>query len=214
MTTGDSVVAAYRELLEQLDRWFQATRNRHPGVIPCRSGCTACCHGPFDISSADVLLVRAGVKSLPLDRQRDVRHRAERQVAMMQEAEPGWDGEFAITDIGDERFDAVAERMKGEPCPCLDDDGACMIYQDRPLVCRTMGLPMDAANHRIIENACPIQEQFPGYAALAPRFFDLESLESAEAGCLEAAAVELFGTPLRSDFETTIAGAITRMADG
>ena len=208
MITESPVVEAYRELLEQLDRWFQAVREQHPGVIPCRPGCTACCHGPFDISAADVLLVRAGVQSLSGEQQGDVRNRADVLMALMRQAEPGWDGR-AIADIGEDRFDALAERVADEPCPCLDDSGACLIYQHRPLVCRTMGLSMHTREARVLDNACPIQDQFPEYAALAPQPFDLESLEEVEVACLEGASIELFGSPLRGNYETTIAGAIT-----
>lgn len=45
--------AAYAQLLARLDQWFAAGRAAG-GVVPCRGGCTACCHGPFDISVADV----------------------------------------------------------------------------------------------------------------------------------------------------------------
>jgi Fe-S-cluster containining protein len=126
----------------------------------------------------------------------------------MREAEPGWDG-GAIGDIGEDRFDALADRLADAPCPCLDEDGACLIYQYRPLVCRTMGLSMQTRGDRIIENACPIQDRFPAYATMAPQPFDLERLEAVELACLEGASVELSGSPLRGNYETTIAGAIT-----
>lgn len=201
------LVPAYRELLEQLDRWFVAVREQRPGVIPCRPGCAACCHGPFDISAADVLLLRAGVQSLPEEQRRAVRQRADALVTLIRKEEPGWDG-GAIGDIGEDRFDVLAEKLADEPCPCLDESGACLIYQHRPLVCRAMGLPMRTRGNRVIENACPIQDQFPAYAMMPPQPFDLESLEAVESACLEAASVELFGSPLRSDYETTIAAAI------
>ena len=149
--------------------------------------------------------MRAGFQSLADAQQRDVRDRSSMLLAMMRQAEPAWDGDYAIADIGEERFDEIAERLAEEPCPFLDDAGACLIYAYRPLVCRTMGLPMLAREHRIIDNACPIQQQFPEYAALAPQPFDLESLETVESACNEAASVDLFGSPLRCDYETTIA---------
>jgi hypothetical protein len=114
-TVGDAVqvAAAYRALLEQLDGWFAGARERAGDIVPCRTGCTACCHGPFD------------------------------------------------TPTG-----------------------------------------------RTIENACPIPEQFPGYAALAPAPFELEQFEQAEAMALADAAIELFGSAAYHDFETFIAAAV------
>jgi len=60
----------------------------------------------------------------------------------------------------------------------------------------------------LIENACPIQEEFPGYAALPPQAFDLEALELEEIECQRAAARRLFGDAGREGYETTIAAAI------
>nr|MBA3497477.1 hypothetical protein [Gemmatimonadales bacterium] len=61
---------------------------------------------------------------------------------------------------------------------------------------------------RVIENACPIQDRFPEYAALAPVPFELEALEEVEAKCLRAAALRRFGDAERQDFETVIAAAV------
>lgn len=61
---------------------------------------------------------------------------------------------------------------------------------------------------RLIENACPIQEQFPAYAALAPQPFDLEALELEEIECQRAAARRLLGDAGQDDYETTISAAI------
>jgi hypothetical protein len=61
---------------------------------------------------------------------------------------------------------------------------------------------------RLIENACPIQDSFPPYAALPPEPFDLESLELEEVECQRAAARRLFGDAGREGYETTIAAAI------
>lgn len=202
----------YMELLKQLDAWFDAARGLHPGVVPCRSGCTACCYGPFDINVADVLLLREGLETLPDEARQDVTNRAGVLLEMMRQLEPGWTGDYDIQAIGDDRFDRLADRLAGEPCPLLGDDGACAVYPHRPLVCRMIGLPMDAAAGRVIENACPIQDRFPGYAALPAIPFDLDTFETIEAARLEAASVQLFGTPERAGYETTLAAAIVRLS--
>jgi Fe-S-cluster containining protein len=202
----------YKELLERLDEWFQAARDRHPNVIPCRSGCTACCYGPFDINSADVLLLREGIESLSDEIRRDVTDRARVLLDLMQQLEPGWGGDYDIQAIGDDRFDALAEQLAGEPCPLLGDDGACSVYAHRPMVCRMIGLPMDAGAGRVIENECPIQDRFPGYPSLPAAPFNLDAFETIEAACLEAASVQLFGTPARAGYETTLAAAIVRFS--
>ena len=198
---------AYRALLERLDRWFDGARQT-TGVIPCRAGCSACCHGPFDITVADVELLREAVAALPPADRAEVVAQAAALLSAMTMLEPGWESPYAIADLGEERFDALTERFAEVPCPLLDEDGRCRIYRHRPLVCRLIGLSMITPTERLIENACPIQEEFPEYAALPPRPFDLEGLELEEVECQRGAARRLFGDAGREGYETTIAAAI------
>ncbi len=203
------VAGAYRDLLGTIDAWFASRSAALPGVVPCRAGCSRCCHGPFDISVADALLLRDAFHRLSPSMQAAVRGRAEGQVAKLQKMEPGWSG-TSLDGISEGRFDELAEALAEEPCPLLSEDGACLVYQDRPLICRMIGLGMVTPAGRVIENACPIAEEFPDYLVLPPQPFDLDTLEDLEVACLEAASVELFGTPTHSGFETTIAAVIVR----
>jgi Fe-S-cluster containining protein len=198
---------AYRSLLGRVDHWFGEARDR-TGVIPCRSGCSACCHGPFDITVADTELLQEGVAALsPADRA-EVVAQAGALLTAMTMGEPEWVPPYAVADLGEERFDAMIERFADQPCPLLDEAGRCRIYQHRPLVCRLIGLSMITPTERLIENACPIQDEFPAYAALAPQPFDLEALELEEIECQRAAARRLFGDAGWEGYETTIAAAI------
>jgi Fe-S-cluster containining protein len=201
-------LAAYRALLERLTAWFDQGRRDHPGRIPCRQGCTACCHGPFDISVADAELIEAGLHSLPESDWLEVRRRAEGLVSRMEALEPDWTAPHAVADLGEARFDQLTEALAAEPCPLLDPAGRCRIYDHRPLVCRLIGLGMRTPAGGIIENACPIQDQFPAYAELPPVLFDLESFEEVERACLVQAAGRRFGRPERWEHETTIAAVI------
>ncbi|HEU5041441.1 MAG TPA: YkgJ family cysteine cluster protein [Gemmatimonadales bacterium] len=203
--------AQYRALLQQLDRWMEEGRRRHPGVVPCRAGCTACCHGPFDVTVADVELIRTAVLELPAAERAAVLDRARRLLETMRALEPSWIPPYDVADLGEDRFDALTAALAAEPCPLLGDDGRCRIYQSRPLVCRLIGLPMGSRGGRVIENACPIQDRFPAYASLAPQPFALEEFESAEDACLRAAAGRVLGDPERWAYETTIAAVLATL---
>lgn len=203
---------AYRALLERLDRWFADARASRPGVVPCTGGCSACCHGPFDISVADAELVAAAVRALPDAERAEARAAAGALLARLEERMPGWQAPHDIADAGEKAFDAAGEALAAEPCPLLGPGGACRIYADRPLVCRMIGLSMLTPSGRVIENACPIQDRFPEYAALPPLLFDLEGLEEEEHASLDGAARRLFGDPARRGYETTIAAAVVNFA--
>lgn len=201
----DPAATQYQQLLERLDRWFAETSARHPGVIPCRAGCTACCHGPFDISVADVRLLREGLALLPPEVRQQVRLRGEALLTRMRELEPEWTAPYDVRSLDEERFDLLTEALADVPCPLLDDAGACLVYAHRPLVCRLIGLPMMTAEGELLENGCPIQEEFPVYASLSPQLFDLGALNDAEEPLLEACAGD--DDP---GFETIIAAVVSK----
>jgi Fe-S-cluster containining protein len=198
----------YRQLLTRLDAWFAAARRDAAGIVPCREGCTACCHGPFDISVADAELIGEALDGMPAADRARVTERARALLARMRALQPDWSPPYAVDALGEDRFDRLTDALAAEACPLLDDTGRCGIYADRPLVCRMIGLGMRTPAGRTIENACPIQERFPGYASLAPAVFELEAFEEVELVCLGEAAARRFGDPERWGFETTIAAAI------
>ena len=207
-TGGGVTREAYRSLLHRLDEWFEGGRLASAGCVPCRGGCAACCHGPFDISVADAELVTDAVGRLPPAERADVVGRAAALLDRIRAVEPAWSAPYEIAAIGETRFDRLSDELADQPCPLLDDAGRCRIYADRPLVCRVIGLGMATRAGRVIQNACPIQDRFPGYATLPLVQFDLEEFEESEMACLQAAAVRRFGDPERWAFETTIAAAV------
>jgi Fe-S-cluster containining protein len=198
----------YPALLAEIDTWQARARTKHPGVIPCHAGCSACCHGPFDIPVADALLVRDAVRSLaPTDRA-EIGNRARAQIDRMRQMEPALAPPWDMAPLGEPRFDALVEVLEREPCPALDTAGRCRIYQHRPMICRLMGLGVRTVAGQVIENACPIQDDFPAYRRLEPQVFDMDGWDVAQEPLLASSALELFGTEERSGYETTVAGAV------
>jgi Fe-S-cluster containining protein len=157
---------------------------------------------------ADALLVRQAVSRLSDDAQSEVRRQAMALAEKFSAMEPGWKFEEGLAGISEESFDGICEALADEPCPLLDREGECRIYDDRPMICRMTGLGIVSPAGRVIENNCPIAADFPAYAALSPQPLELEALEEIEDACLEAAALALFGTPDHARLETTIAIAL------
>lgn len=197
----------YPALLARIDQWHHRVRVRFPGVVPCRAGCSACCHGPFDISVADALVVRDAVVALPARERNAVRQRALAQVTRLADAEPSFRFPWDVSRLEEARFDALVEAEADVPCPALGGSGECLIYLNRPMVCRLMGLGVEAVSGVVLENACPIQDEFPEYRALSPQQFDLEGWEREETAALRIAAERLFARGADIGYETTIAGA-------
>lgn len=194
----------YISLLTTLDTWFaDGVAAAGTGVVPCRSGCTACCHGPFDISAADAREVARGVAALPPVVASSVRERAALQLRAGSDAAPAWQAPWQTFDAGEDAFDAMCDALATWPCPALDPtSGACLIHAHRPATCRLTGLSLRTDEADILENVCPIQAQFPDYAALVATPFDLMRFE------LNAAEHDLAAME-EAWYSTTVAGAVT-----
>jgi len=63
----------------------------------------------------------------------------------------------------DEWDDALIDQLVTDfaelPCPALQPDGSCGIYQSRPITCRTMGIPNEEQG--LVQGACEIQTFVP-----------------------------------------------------
>ncbi len=198
---------SYRELLEELDRWFVgATTAAGPDVVLCRRGCAACCHGPFDISAADAQLAHEGLSRLGAPAQARLRTRAHAQAGMNLQLAPSWPAPFDVDAISDTEFDRLTEALALQPCPALGDDGACTIYDARPATCRMTGHAMRTCEGDVLENVCPILDTSPAYAMLTPAVFNLSGFED-RAEEYDALAMTQGWT------RTTVAGALLRSSE-
>lgn len=95
-------------------------------------------------------------------------------------------------DVGHRLRQRARSSRPEDPCPLLED-GGCVLYPDRPLICRTHGLPLlaGAEGERRVD-FCP--ENFHGVAALpAGAVIDLDRLNLALAGVNGLFVSERFG---------------------
>lgn len=173
------IPSQYRALLPVLDQWFaRGVAAAGPGVVPCRTGCTACCHGPFDISPADAALVAEGLARLDPAVREGVARRAAAQLQLYAQQIEGWGAPWDVDGVDEASFDGLCDALRVLPCPALSEEGGCLIYAHRPATCRMTGQAMVTDDGDVIDNVCPIQGEFPDYAALPPRPFDLHRFEA------------------------------------
>ncbi len=187
--------------LTVLDTWFHRAVAAAPGVIPCKVGCTACCHGPFDISSGDAERIAAAVATLPDVVREPLHQRARTNWEAFAALLPGITPTSDLDALPDALLDAACMAMMDAPCPALDAQGACVVHAARPVSCRLMGSGALLPSGEVLENGCPIQNDYPAYAALPPIPLDLPAVED---------ALELLDLAARQAGwrGTTVAGAI------
>jgi Fe-S-cluster containining protein len=145
-------------MIRDLDVWFKKIRETYASQMQCGKGCTACCHGLFDISLADAAEVANGFGKLSAETQASIRSRAmylQREIAGgSPHGEPPT--LFAEADV---QIDEIVDAAKSPPCPCLGSSGECLIYEHRPLACRLEGVPMVDVRDGLFADWCELNFQ-------------------------------------------------------
>lgn len=177
-------VALDQLLLGRLEEGMAEARRRGGDALRCRRGCFGCCLGPFPITEADAIRLRAGWAEL---------NEAERDVMASRAAEVV--SQLPAKEAGDWLFDREWQML---PCPALDlEAGACGLYEHRPAACRTYGpaVRLDGVDLR----HCGLN--YEGWSAEAIEAVRVE-IRTAD---VAAAAVEAMGV---GEGLTTVAGAL------
>jgi Fe-S-cluster containining protein len=120
----------YRKILERADAHFGSVMKSQPQNLQCGAGCSLCCYGLFEIGSGDVPVIAEGLEKM---------HPARRKMVIKRALEIE---QINLRECSPEEKEAYFDRTQSTPCPNLDEKGLCMMYEHRPLVCRTFGLPL------------------------------------------------------------------------
>ena len=123
----------YRKILEAADRFFARVVDEQPAQVQCGRGCSLCCYGLFEIGSGDVPVIADGLARLHPQKRKKIIRRA---VEIVEAGHPN------LRECTPEEKEAFFDRTASVACPNLSESGECLVYESRPLVCRTFGLPL------------------------------------------------------------------------
>ncbi len=138
---------SYKRILQHADEFFNSIAASQAKNVTCRRGCSLCCYGLFEIGSADVPVIADGLAALhPMRRKKIIRRAIE---IIAESRHPNLRG---CSPVDKEKF---FNRTASVPCPALSESGECQIYESRPLVCRTFGLPLREGD-RYIGDVCEL----------------------------------------------------------
>lgn len=110
------VEISYKQLVEEVDRMIAALNAKYAAHLQCRSGCSGCCHHHLSVFRVEAEALAEAVQALAPS----IRARVERQAREVSTLEAN---------------DASVQ------CPLLIND-KCAVYESRPIICRTQGLPL------------------------------------------------------------------------
>ncbi len=179
----DFILNSYQQLLEELDTWFADCVSQFPEQLECAKGCSACCRGLFEISLLDAALLQEGFAQLSNSTRKSALKKASTRLASLQQQWPQFVAPYILNRLPHNDWEEMPEDDP-TPCPLLSDNGTCLVYQHRPMLCRLHGLPnIDNSGEIFQELFCtrnflhidPLQEtklRFP-FRAFYRREFEL-----------------------------------------
>lgn len=127
------LIDSYHDLCEGFSEEFSRNRRLHGDRIQCRRGCSDCCHQLFQITEIEAAEIARGLAAMAPETVAELRERAlpyleARRALVTAKGEP-------------EAWGSLPTKGTRLPCPALKD-GACQIYEYRPLICRKFGIPL------------------------------------------------------------------------
>jgi len=146
-------------LFDKTARWFERVNTFLLESLPCTQGCSGCCVGLFPVTILDQQEIQRGLRRLPDVQRKRIERTAAEQVTALTVAAPQLNTNRFIDQWVEEDIDQVIERFEAWPCPALELDGTCGLYEFRPLVCRSMGVPQD--DGVLVNGACAVQTAVP-----------------------------------------------------
>jgi Fe-S-cluster containining protein len=130
------VIQNYSKFLQLTSEQFAEAANKNK--VTCLRGCHECCSsGFFDITLLDALHLRKSLKKVPAHIRKQVVDRANAQLDALEKKGAFSRKDPLLRSLKD--IDAISRRSAKMRCPALDDNGACLIYEHRPHICRIFG---------------------------------------------------------------------------
>jgi Fe-S-cluster containining protein len=130
----------YEKLVAAADDAFERVKAAHAECVRCKEGCADCCHAVFDLTLIEALYINHRFKQKYADQEKgalaEKANRADRQIAKLKRRAyehlmAGKPEEDILTELARERV----------PCPLLNEQDLCELYDFRPLTCRFYGIP-------------------------------------------------------------------------
>jgi len=127
MKDEKEIVKRYIDLTEQIQNEYERNVEKYGEKIKCKNGCSQCCYQIFRITELDSNVIKVHLSNLSVEKQKALKDKAENY----------------INESSKIKSESVEFFSKPKlPCPALDVNGSCMIYEARPVICRRFGPPV------------------------------------------------------------------------
>jgi Fe-S-cluster containining protein len=132
----DDLFGKYLQEVRKADYLFKTIQEKYPDSVRCRIRCCDCCHAVFGVFPIEAAYINYHFNRLDRKVRRDVLRRAEKAEDEMLKAK---DSLKVFEDNPKMKvFGLGKQRVR---CPLLQDSEECVLYENRPIICRIYGVP-------------------------------------------------------------------------
>lgn len=139
-------ISRWRAILDAIGTFQNCVVAHSDYAVTCSRGCdNCCCHWVEDVNSFEITIIADRLRKNYPDRIADIRRQCksdgeelERLDRLVQDRLREAAGEDPSAEPAIDQVDLLLQvfyRMR-RPCPLLDSEGGCMVYDQRPLTCR------------------------------------------------------------------------------
>lgn len=138
--TLEEHVCRYLELVADAESLFRSVSTSHGDLMPCKQGCDDCCSVYFELSLIEAFAISGFfARNLSSEHRDSALQRAAQSEPMFNIARKRFQ---ELVDAGERDADDVADAASRLRILCpLNHDGACVLYEHRPITCRIYGAP-------------------------------------------------------------------------
>jgi len=132
----DDLFGKYLQEVRKADYLFKTIQEKYPDSVRCRIRCCDCCHAVFGVFPIEAAYINYHFNRLDRKVRRDVLRRSEKAEDEMLKAK---DSLKVFEDNPKMKvFGLGKQRVR---CPLLQDSEECVLYVNRPIICRIYGVP-------------------------------------------------------------------------
>jgi Fe-S-cluster containining protein len=148
----DSILQEYGKHLRKVGIWFDECAGKHPTAITCRTGCSECCRGLFDITLLDALYLKSGFDRLDVGIRARVMDKTKARLLSLQALWPDFEAPYILNYRPEEEWEILMPEDDETSCTLLSEGGTCLVYDFRPMTCRLHGLPLKDISGEVLHD--------------------------------------------------------------
>jgi Fe-S-cluster containining protein len=132
----DDLFGKYLQEVRKADYLFKTIQEKYPDSVRCRIRCCDCCHAVFGVFPIEAAYIFRHFSRMDRKTRRDVLRIAEKSEAEILKAK---DTLKVFEDKPHMKVYGLGKQRVR--CPFLSEREECILYENRPIICRIYGVP-------------------------------------------------------------------------